>query len=83
MIYKDNIMAVGNTPLIQIRNELGINLYVKYEGINPTGSVKDRAANYVLQKLIQNREIDKNTTIIESSSGNFGISLATYCKSCY
>lgn len=81
MIYKDNIMAVGNTPLIQIRNELGINLYVKYEGINPTGSVKDRAANYVLQKLIQNREIDKNTTIIESSSGNFGISLATYCKS--
>lgn len=73
---------VGRTPLIQIKsNELqNINLYAKLEFYNPTGSVKDRAADYIIKKLLALGEIDKDTTLIESSSGNFGIALSAYCK---
>jgi cysteine synthase A len=42
--------------------------------------VKDRAASYILKKLLERKEIDKDTTLIESSSGNFGIALSAYCK---
>jgi len=73
---------VGNTPIIKLElKDLDfINLHVKLEGRNPTGSVKDRAASYILKKIISNGEIKKDTVILESSSGNFGISLAAYCK---
>lgn len=73
---------MGNTPLVQLHvQELKhINLFAKLEFYNPTGSVKDRAANYLINKLFKNKEIDKNTTLIESSSGNFGISLSAYCQ---
>ena len=73
---------VGNTPVITLSDSMfqGLNVYIKLEFNNPTGSVKDRAANFILNKLISNGEIDKDTIIIESSSGNFGIALASYCK---
>lgn len=81
-IYKDFLDSVGNTPLIKL--ELAglshINLFAKLEGCNPTGSVKDRAAFYILSKTLSTGEINDKTLIIESSSGNFGISLASYCK---
>ena len=57
-----------------------INLVIKLELYNPTGSVKDRAANYIIKKLLANKEIDEGTTLIESSSGNFGIALSAYCQ---
>jgi cysteine synthase A len=50
------------------------------EFYNPTGSVKDRAACYILKKLLDLQEIDQDTTMIESSSGNFGVALSAYCK---
>lgn len=73
---------VGNTPLVALEEECfsNVNVYAKLEGYNPTGSVKDRAAQYVLKQLLDSGEINKDTTIIESSSGNFGIALASYCK---
>jgi cysteine synthase A len=73
---------VGRTPLITIKMKdlPEINLYAKLEYYNPTGSIKDRAADYILKKGLENKTINKDTTIIESSSGNFGISLAAYCK---
>jgi N-(2-amino-2-carboxyethyl)-L-glutamate synthase len=82
MIYHDFMNGVGNTPLVELDNDKlkNINLFIKLEGSNPTGSVKDRAAHYVLNKLIDSHEINKDTMIIESSSGNFGISVACYCK---
>jgi len=80
-MWLTNILAtVGNTPLIKIENEPQINLYVKLEGMNPTGSIKDRAAAYLLPHLLETGTINQNTTIIESSSGNFGIALSAYCK---
>ncbi|WP_246188158.1 2,3-diaminopropionate biosynthesis protein SbnA [Paenibacillus tengchongensis] len=74
--------TVGNTPLIRINGEeiSSINLYVKMESFNPTGSVKDRAATYIINKLLRTGEINKDTIIIESTSGNFGIALSSYCK---
>lgn len=82
MIYKDCLEQVGNTPILKIEDEdlPNINLYAKLESHNPTGSVKDRAALYILEKVVKTGEINKDTLIIESSSGNFAISLASYCK---
>lgn len=82
MIQYHILSTVGNTPMIQIRMEKfkNIRLFAEAEFLNPTGSVKDRAACYVIKKLLENKEIDKNTTMIKSSSGNFGIALSAYCK---
>ena len=82
-MWNESILSnVGNTPLIKLQgDELNnINLFVKMEMFNPTGSVKDRAANYIINKMLALGRIDKDTTIIESTSGNFGISLSSYCK---
>lgn len=82
IIFKCNLEKVGNTPMVQLQApELeNINLFAKMELYNPTGSVKDRAANYIIKKLLARKEIDKDTTLIESSSGNFGIALSAFCK---
>ena len=56
-------------------------MYAKLEGFNPTGSVKDRAAQYIINRIEKEGLINKDTIIIESSSGNFGIALSAYCKS--
>jgi cysteine synthase A len=83
-ILKCNLERVGNTPMVQLQaHEPGfknINLFAKLEFYNPTGSVKDRAANYIIKKLLDRKEIDKDSTLIESSSGNFGIALSAHCK---
>ncbi len=82
MIPRSNLERVGHTPLVGLHLDDFdyLNLYVKLEYYNPTGSVKDRAASYVIQKLLERGEISRDTTLIESSSGNFGIALAAYCK---
>jgi N-(2-amino-2-carboxyethyl)-L-glutamate synthase len=81
IINQSFLDRVGNTPLIKIIiDDIPINLYAKLEYYNPTGSVKDRAANYIIKECFKNNIINKKTTIIESSSGNFGISLSAYCK---
>jgi 2,3-diaminopropionate biosynthesis protein SbnA len=82
MIFNDILDCVGNTPLINLKLQDfdNINLFAKLEFINPTGSVKDRAASYIIQKVLQLKEIDLNTILVESSSGNFGISLSAYCQ---
>lgn len=77
-----NYQKTGNTPLVRIKlQDLDdINLFVKLESFNPTGSIKDRPAHFIIDKLLESGKINKETTIIESSSGNFGIALAAYCK---
>lgn len=74
--------TVGNTPLvaINIKNKTNFNLFAKLEFCNPTGSVKDRAASYVIKKILDEGIINKDTTLIESSSGNFGVALSAYSK---
>lgn len=70
---------VGNTKLCKLKNER-INWYVKIEGDNFTRSIKDRPAHYILKHAIQDGIIDGETTIVESSSGNFALALASMCK---
>ena len=69
---------IGNTPLLEINDE--IKYYAKIEGSNLFGSVKDRAAKYLMENAYNDGKIKSNTVIIESSSGNFGIALAGMCK---
>lgn len=82
MIIKQILSKLGNTPLVRLEVDPGtnINLYSKLEFYNPTGSVKDRAASYIIDKLLKLARIDEDTAIIESTSGNFGIALSAYCK---
>jgi cysteine synthase A len=81
-MFESVLETVGNTPVVKANMEdlSSIELYAKLEYYNPTGSVKDRAANYIIKKLLDLGEINSETTLIESSSGNFGIALASYCK---
>lgn len=72
---------VGNTPLIELKEKVnGVQIYAKLELLNPTGSVKDRAANYIITEGMRRGIITEDTVIIESSSGNFGIALAACAK---
>jgi [CysO sulfur-carrier protein]-thiocarboxylate-dependent cysteine synthase len=71
---------VGNTPLLEIPMDAGspVRLMVKLEGYNPTGSVKDRACVAMLRTMIQDPEWDASKTILDSSSGNMGCSIAYF-----
>ena len=72
---------IGNTPMIRIiyRLEDKINyVYTKLEAYNPTGSIKDRVAYYIIVKAIQRGELKENMPIVEATSGNTGISLAAF-----
>ena len=73
------IKYIGNTPLIKLEyfSELtGCNIYGKAEFMNPGGSVKDRAAKYILEDALQKGLIKKGGTIVEGTAGNTGIGLA-------
>ena len=70
---------IGNTPLIEARNLMkgsDVRLFLKMEGHNPGGSVKDRAAYNMIRSALERKEIDQNTQLIEATSGNTGIALA-------
>ena len=75
-----SIDLIGNTPLVKIDTVNGNDIYAKLEYYNPTGSVKDRAAYYMITKALERGEISKSTTIIEPTSGNTGIGLAFVCS---
>lgn len=72
--------TIGNTPMVKINNitkELDIaDIYVKIESANPSGSIKDRAALYMIEKAEEKGILSKGSTIIEPTSGNTGIALA-------
>ncbi len=67
---------IGNTPLVKLNVSDKANVYGKYEAKNPGGSVKDRIAKAIIDAGIEAGQIDKDTTIIESTSGNTGVGLA-------
>jgi 2,3-diaminopropionate biosynthesis protein SbnA len=70
---------IGNSPLVKL-DEANIDLSVKIEYTNLTGSIKDRAAYNMIFEGISQDLIGADTVIIESSSGNFAIALATICR---
>lgn len=75
--------AIGHTPLVRLERYLAdanITLYAKLEAANPGGSAKDRPAREMIEQALARGEIDHNSTIIESTSGNMGIGLAQTCR---
>ena len=74
--------AVGSTPIVRMSRlfeESGLEVYGKLEALNPGGSIKDRAAYNILTHALAAGLITHDSTIVESSSGNFAIGLAQVC----
>ncbi|HHD83705.1 MAG TPA: cysteine synthase A [Campylobacteraceae bacterium] len=75
---------IGNTPLIRLNTpstESGANIIGKCEFLNPTSSVKDRIGFSMIHEALESGKIDTNSTLIEPTSGNTGIALASICAS--
>lgn len=73
------LSSIGNTPLILTQNLVenpNVNLWVKLEGNNPGGSVKDRAAFNMIKEAIDRGVVKTGDTLVEATSGNTGIALA-------
>jgi cysteine synthase B len=81
--YSDIVAAIGNTPLVELRRlspKPGVRIWAKLESQNPTGSVKDRVARALIEDAEEKGAIGPDTTILEPTSGNTGISLAMICN---
>ena len=76
---------IGNTPLLDVTNEFSKNkntkIFAKLECLNPAGSIKDRAALFMINDAEKNGLLKRGTTIIEPTSGNTGIGLCTVAAS--
>jgi cysteine synthase A len=83
-IAKDITQLIGNTPLVMLNTPsklTGATILGKCEFMNPTSSVKDRIGFHMIKKAQEENLINKETTIIEPTSGNTGIALAANCAS--
>ena len=76
---EDILQTIGNTPIVRI-NKLNPNknttIYAKLEGLNPSGSIKDRIALSMIQQAEISGKLTKGKTIVEPTSGNTGVALA-------
>ena len=84
MIYQNASELIGRTPLLRLNNiekkfNLNVNLLAKIEYFNPTGSVKDRIALSMIQDAEQKGILQRDSVVIEPTSGNTGIGLASVC----
>jgi cysteine synthase B len=81
--YSSLIDAIGHTPMVEIARfaaNPSVRMFAKLEGMNPTGSVKDRVALYLVNGLESAGRLKPDSVILEPSSGNTGISLAMICR---
>lgn len=81
--YGSIVEAIGHTPLVEIARlspNPHVRLYAKLEAYNPTGSVKDRVARYLIDGLEAAGRLGPDSIILEPSSGNLGISLAMIAR---
>jgi cysteine synthase A len=81
--YNGFIDAVGNTPLIRLNSvseETGCEIFGKAEFLNPSGSVKDRAAKSIVLAAEAAGELSPGGTVVEGTAGNTGIGLAHVCN---
>ena len=81
-IYKGTLGLIGNTPLVEVTNvekdqNLNAKILVKLEYFNPAGSVKDRIAKAMIEDAEEKGLLKEGSVIIEPTSGNTGIGLAS------
>lgn len=83
-MLRDGILdAIGHTPLVRLARLFDtpdVEVFAKLEALNPGGSLKDRPAWLILKRALDAGEIDHDTVVVESSSGNMGIGLAQACR---
>ena len=75
-LLKNNALTLKKNKTTEVSK----NIFAKLEFFNPTGSIKDRCAIWLIKHLLHQGIIDNETTLIESSSGNFAIALAAVCQ---
>jgi cysteine synthase B len=83
MKYSSLLEAIGQTPLVELQRfapRAGVRLFAKLEGQNPTGSVKDRIAKYMIEQAEARGELTADRVILEPTSGNTGIGLAMIAR---
>jgi cysteine synthase A len=83
MLYSSVVACVGRTPLVQLGRQFpppGPTVIAKLELMNPSGSMKDRSAAYIIERGLADGTITAASHLVESSSGNFGIALATAAR---
>ncbi len=79
MRFNNIIESIGHTPLVELQHmspKESVRIFAKLEGHNPTGSVKDRIAKYMVEKAEYDGKLTKDRIILEPTSGNTGIALA-------
>ena len=79
MLYQNILETIGNTPIVKLNNlgkKLNANIYAKLEYFNPAGSIKDRLAVWLIEDAEKRGLLKPKGTIVEATSGNFGIGLA-------
>ncbi len=82
-LYQSVSDIIGNTPLVRVKNfekkyELEAQVFAKLEYFNPAGSVKDRIAKGIIDSAVADGTLTEGATIIEPTSGNTGIGIASY-----
>ncbi|HEX6779989.1 MAG TPA: cysteine synthase family protein [Ktedonobacterales bacterium] len=83
MKYPSILDAIGHTPVVELQRlapRPGVHLFAKLEGQNPTGSVKDRIAKYMIEQAEASGDLTPERIILEPTSGNTGIGLAMIAR---
>jgi [CysO sulfur-carrier protein]-thiocarboxylate-dependent cysteine synthase len=83
MRYGSILETIGNTPLVELKSfspRLGVEIYAKLEGSNPSGSVKDRIAKKMIEEAEADGTLRSGSILLEPTSGNTGIALAMIAR---
>ncbi|HEX4203466.1 MAG TPA: cysteine synthase family protein [Ktedonobacteraceae bacterium] len=83
MRYSNILETIGNTPLVELKSfspRPGVEIYAKLEGMNPSGSIKDRVALQMVQEAEASGQLKPGAVLLEPTSGNTGISLAMIAR---
>src|SRR5260221_2628797 len=83
MRYSSILDTIGNTPLIELKSfspHPGVQIFAKLEGVNPSGSIKDRIAKKMIEEAEASGRLTPGSILLEPTSGNTGIALAMIAR---
>src|SRR5438876_2581570 len=83
MRYGSILETIGNTPLVELKSfspRPGVQIFAKLEGMNPSGSIKDRIALKMVQEAEASGKLKPGSILLEPTSGNTGIALAMIAR---
>jgi cysteine synthase len=83
MRYSSILDTIGNTPLVELKSfspRPGVQIFAKLEGVNPSGSIKDRIAKRMIEEAEASGRLTPGSILLEPTSGNTGIALAMIAR---